>query len=909
MTSTKVNFRHEAYSGDLESWLVVSYSDKSKSPPALPDINEDENLDLHALSSAWDSSYGASPLTSCYLASKVKNRHPYSREQVNDQFHQLISCKYVEELEEPLKLLDNIFNGLLEVKLVKTNKDNGGTYQVLISFNTERHGDMHCLFRSKKTLKEKSSTDFDKLLESGIIDDKTEPTGLNLPAVIPEQQTKAVGFNVNGFLYGSASTTKASTQLSPALRKLENFELKLFVTLMLSDLVKDNAEYFELFPTNPFNSSAYKPAFAHQENKQAVVKEKKMEEIQQELEERTKQAGEFLLQRKAKRGENENLLPKLVGQLQLFRVIQNKQTCIENRHFQIARKSSFFNCVSGIYDTDISKGITDYVLEQDRMKIVKREINYSIESIANSVVSAISKTENLIPSQDLPSRITDCPNVKPAGIALYNWGSTCFMDSAFVLVAANLHDTETYKELNEFNKISAQAMTIMLDKAFELNPGLLDGDFIFISFSDEEFKIPINNMVHSEKMYAIATKLATLPLSSLNEHECIVGKPPETTSIKLQLPLWNNFRKNYCNLVNKLNSSNEHDFQQIPIPLQISFLNSYYELSRYLYSLRSLSILLPRSELNEKLFDLPTNLMFAGIDQQDPQEFIQDTFDLLGIYDQAERLLQTSEFYEVKKHKSEEALSTHQAKIRSASQFISLHNKTESALLDDIIDNFFGLEELNYEETIALDPFKRLVAKNNGIKTEQLKDKEDKALDKCLQNKLRAGLDSAFKRTFKTNRVHKQLKPISDSSKIPDRLMLQLKLFERKQDGTTTKPKSKYKAGTGTVTGDLGRLCLLELIKNKGIIKVPIYLDDKTEKTLVPYYVDCVVCHSGDSAFCGHYRTLRFKHEEVIFYDDDTVVTFNDYQTIHGYTECSLLDFIDLHKLSGYLYALRRVES
>ena len=903
MASTKVP-TNPVTCRDIEgsSWAMVNHIDCSN--PIPQDTNE--QLDLHALSSAWDSSYGASPLTCCYLASKVKNYNSYSKEQLNVEFNKLIFCEYIEELDQPIRFLNQVFNGLLKINLIKIAEFEEDIYQVLISFNAEQQGDMYCLFRGKKTIGEKPSKVFKKLLESGVINDELNTVGLNLPDIIPEQKTRTVGFVVNYFLYGSTSTMKTSTQLTSSHRKLEHLELKLFVTLVLSDLVKDTSEYFELFPTNPFNAPTNKQTLTSQEQILSNAKEKSPDDIQQELREQKDKAVELFFQhRTIKRRENEKLLFKLVGQIQLFKAAQHYQACIVNRHFPLIYKTPHFDGVDGIFTTDISKGQNKYSQVTWGKGIGNQVIYYlPTEEVATDTVTSISKNENLIPSSGLPLRIKNHPDVKPAGVGLYNWKSTCFMNSAFTFMATNLSATTTEKELNDCSSIPVLAMAIMVDKGFECYP--MDKEIIVISIGGTTINIDIKGLSRIQIMNAIAGELVKQPLETLITHKIMVGQTPDSTDIDLKLPLWLSFKESCNALFTKLNS--DTDFDQIPIELQVTFLNSYFELSKYLFrSTSSLRLLLPRHDFANKLFNLPEQLMFGGIDQHDPQEFIQDIYDLLGIYNQPERILQTDESFALLQIKTNKVISTHKAKTEGSSQFIPVDNKTQSPKIDNILQQFSSIEELKYSETRVVEAFKKQAAIENDISPDLVLEKQiDTALDESLKPKF----EKALENTFKSYRIQKQLKFVAESSLIPESLMIQIKLFKFNSiTKETTKPEATYKVCGKKIKGDLGRLSLAELIKSNFIIEIPIYLDEDKKATLIKYKVDAVICHSGDSVLCGHYRTLKFKNDKVILYDDDTVVTFTDYQKIHGHSpNRSLLDFVDNERLSGYLYTLRRVE-
>ena len=837
-----------------------------------------KDKDCFALNCIWDGLTETANLKVCFTASRIGRKLNVDEKDVKTLFTGILKCNSVEELHESVTELTTIFDGKLEFKLTKINNN----YQVTIFFTTPYDRQAYCTFEHLKSC--------DQTLPESLKDCVVE----NIPSVFKTafDITQKHKFVVDGFLCCPQKCTDTVLEVQK-YRKLVQFEPHLLAVLKISKLIADESEYHQLFPNSPFDSIPEQDSKQNLEDRRHIRRENRVLAT--------------------------SITHSIIGKLQLFRAVQKYQPNILNIFFQRISTEGFpyFSDVVDIFDSDISVGytgkcpVTSYHGGSWRMELIP----VTSDSVATSVANTISKTQNLIPSSELPIRLTICHEVNPAGKGLHNWGTTCFVNAVFQMMSTSLSNSKTESELHDFTKIPPAAMSIMVDKVLETTS--ITSDTFIIEVGSIKLQVSIAGKVRNERADAIASVLSIFTVAEMSQPLVLIQQSAEPQTINLELIKWTRFRKTCCDIFDEINQKEQ--LSKIPIQFQIEFLNSYYDLAKYLFRTSSLTLLFPRNEFTELLLNMPEQLMFARIAQHDPQEFVQDVFDLLGVYNQSDRFLATTEFYCLHDVSANADLSKHSAATTSASQFISIDNKTDSPNIDVILEKFSSKEELTYGETVLLEPFKRLTAQNMDIPYDEFvkrlpqeyleaADTDTEEVDKSEPSESKViEAKNALKQTFKQHKIYKQLNFVAESENIPSRIMLQLKLFRRNSDGTTVKPTTTFNSDDSVVTGDLGHHSLLELIKNGRLVNVPIYLDNDETPTIVTYQVDCVTCHSGASVVFGHYTTLKFEvNGEIVFFDDNIAVQFRDYQKVMGQNpDCSIAQFIDKHKLSGYLYSLR----
>ena len=96
------------------------------------------------------------------------------------------------------------------------------------------------------------------------------------------------------------------------------------------------------------------------------------------------------------------------------------------------------------------------------------------------------------------------------------------------------------------------------------------------------------------------------------------------------------------------------------------------------------------------------------------------------------------------------------------------------------------------------------------------------------------------------------------------------------------------------------------------VVEVPFYPENGGEPEIVQYRIKAVVCHAGGSLTSGHYVTVKFRGEgddDVVFCDDDTVATSEDYAKFRGFHDAkNWRDVCDRKGLSGYVYVMEKLD-
>ena len=77
----------------------------------------------------------------------------------------------------------------------------------------------------------------------------------------------------------------------------------------------------------------------------------------------------------------------------------------------------------------------------------------------------------------------------------------------------------------------------------------------------------------------------------------------------------------------------------------------------------------------------------------------------------------------------------------------------------------------------------------------------------------------------------------------------------------------------------------------------------------IPYQVTSIVCHRGGNLNLGHYMTLKFTDDDVIFCDDDIVAGSANYARFQGREPYETwLELCEREQLTPYLINAIRVD-
>ncbi|MBM7071072.1 ubiquitin carboxyl-terminal hydrolase [Shewanella sp. 202IG2-18] len=865
----------------------LSHTHQKESDATQLSPTHQKESDSRTKVNAWYGSQSSASLKECFIALKIQAEMFSSSEDITEHFDKIIESDSIDELEAPIHSLSTIFKGMLQFKIKK--QEDG--FQVGFSFETASETLAHFEFSHLKS----GSFLPNEYLSELVVDDLK-------PSNKPDDSSTGTGIIIDGF-QAQLKTNATNTLSVPTkhYRKFDSHESELFSLLKLSKLVADKDEYFECFPESPFQNLLEKDRKEAAERAQSY------------------KSGNMTFSRTSKvtslRRQASELTNCLIGKLQLFKAIQVYEPCLTNADFNYVLEDNFthFDSINNIYTDDISEELCITTKFEDGTSF---DESISTKAIAKSSLGIIASRQNRIPSASLPIKLQECEGVEPAGIGLHNWTNSCFMNAAFQMMATTLDQSDTLTKVRSPHTVPSISLEILLEKAIESIPINFEAPSLTFQIGEHLFSVT-TDLSRSEIITTIAIELSKIPIEEINSQEFIYKAPSEDKPIHLEVSKWLAFNEATCNLISHIND-NQHK-TQIPVQLQVNFLDAYYELAKHLYRYTSLTLLFPQANLTNLMLDLPTELKYATIDQHDPQEFISDVFDLMGILKQEERFLNTSEYYHVVNKASEQKLSKHECNTMSASHFISIDNKSTSPSLETIIQQFVTEEELSYSDAKILNPIKALAARSEClylndvpyIKLPQaLSELSEEELNKAIFSLPKEQFERTLEVTFDQYRVRKQVNLVSNTQQIPQRLLIQLKLFARTADGDTIKPTSTFTLNDEETSGDLGQHCLVELIRNKGIVHVPVHLDGDETPTHIKYRVDSIVCHTGSSVKSGHYTTLKFDADgNATFFNDDIAVTYSDYQKVVGDDSNISLDaFIEQQGLSGYLFSLIKVD-
>ena len=349
-----------------------------------------------------------------------------------------------------------------------------------------------------------------------------------------------------------------------------------------------------------------------------------------------------------------------------------------------------------------------------------------------------------------------------------------------------------------------------------------------------------NNCFMNASLQMIAAQMAAPELSDVVLDYQPIGLTEDQTMLYLQL------QQSFLNVCDAINDRSHRPVALVS--LQRQFMQDYL---RYSQATRrqSASFILADQQ--------PDNLRPTLIPQQDPHEFLNDLADIFGLSrhskcsvrlcDHKKMMYQGQERWRRTVDDDQNALlpiAVNRQGPRTINQCVSAHLSEEK------------LDEFNQFEW----------------------SRADKARAKLTD---RDQVDTIKQQVF-----------VSAGQQPPERLMLQMKIFE-------------FEGGRANKLNEEAAT-LMNYSGNR--VRIPIARNPESEPENHEYQMTGIVCHRGSSSTSGHYVSLRFEGDQVIVCDDDVVLELNEYARFRGRPPYkNWKDFCAKEKLSGYLFSLKKV--
>ena len=349
-----------------------------------------------------------------------------------------------------------------------------------------------------------------------------------------------------------------------------------------------------------------------------------------------------------------------------------------------------------------------------------------------------------------------------------------------------------------------------------------------------------NNCFMNASMQMIAAEMATPELSDVVLDYRPTGLTEDQTMLYLQL------LQSFLNVCDAINDRSRRPVALVS--LQRQFMQDYLRYSQATGRQSAPFILADQQ---------PDNLRPALIPQQDPHEFLNDLADIFGLSHHPKCSVH---LYDHKKmiYQDQEKLRKTDGGDQNAILPIAL-NRQSPKTINRCVSAHLSEEKLN-----EFNQFKW--------------DRADKA---------RAGLTDRDQVDTLKQQVF-----VSAGQQPPERLMLQMKIFEF--EGGRANKLNEEAANLMSYSGNR--------------VRIPIAQSPDSEPENHEYQMTSIVCHRGSSSTSGHYVSLRFEGDHVIVCDDDVVLELNEYARFRGRPPYkNWKDFCAKEKLSGYLFSLKKV--
>ncbi|RLV58722.1 hypothetical protein D5018_15800 [Parashewanella curva] len=556
----------------------------------------------------------------------------------------------------------------------------------------------------------------------------------------------------------------------------------------------------------------------------------------------------------------------LVKSHQQFDILFSRVDVLLYSELQLATRLAIYQKIQPTQKDDLLDEFFGLVLDAPYFDLSPDEIGNEFNSfplVAKAAHTKITSKINVIPKVTDAHRAIEF-GVTPKGAGLYNWGNTCFMNSALQLLSIHLKLSDGVAHLKRGIPLAA-AKDIVL-KALPSN------DFSGIDENLEAEEIAKEKERIQIERAKLIDRWATI-ISGMQEEQ-LASQPviiPEYPNVELtdKLVALIHFKNEFLKLQERLQMDvTESEAIASPAEQQQDFLKAYLHFAQITNRLNSLYIF--------DMFALePQEFIFANIPQQDPQEFLMDIMDIFGLNLAEGSHIQTREVLHLNSTDGRTHLTSRLAPTPNPLAMANAPVEGREVTLDSYLEQFSREEELQKKEAFYWDDGvleRHKVKPENVITTKQIK-------------------------------FHAESSP-------PDQFIVQLKLFEK----TDTKPTCIVQDGEGSQPKikDVGLEVIHSLLENNRRVKVSMHIGEETEPTNVEYQVVGISCHAGSGVRIGHYTALKFNPDgSAVFLDDDVAVDWREFYKARDMNRSvnNLKEFCEQRELSGYLYSLKRVDA
>ena len=464
--------------------------------------------------------------------------------------------------------------------------------------------------------------------------------------------------------------------------------------------------------------------------------------------------------------------------------------------------------------------------------------------------------------QDLEPDRTKANDVLEAGYSMpysgmHNWGSMCFMNSSLQVMAHSLVSTGKLEKIVGSPMPHASVMDMV-------GSSVPDVDYKQTPIPSGWTKDDWHGHLMAERNVKVADKAREV-LTAYTE-----GKSGQFDE---QFEAYGQMRDNFVALCRAL-SEPPMKGQPVIFKLQKQFMQSY----------QRFAVATGRYTAQRILGDNPATFKPTQIVQEDPQEFINDVYQVFGLNVDHQYTMKPVSRLRIKKDTKQ--LFARKARVNPPIPIHMLEVKVKDGkpvTLQNCMQAYISEEELGPKERIKWTP-----AELEAAGYPQYADLKP---DAEIWQTLRAEFQDTMQLGFQAG-----------EQQAPDRITLQMKIFAHEGEGKQAKLEKEGK--------ELAKAC------REGVT-IPVYPHqippDQTIRSLEPqqvrYRVSGMVCHSGTGASSGHYVAIKFDGDRTVICDDSVVLEMNDYIKFNGLKSKNLEELVEEKGWSGYLFSLEKLNA